>query len=278
MNSTSSAAMLRQAFQRLAIAPAAMKPATTTSSSFSPFSPFSAFSASSSSSRTFSTAMAPSIRPALSQASPLSLQSQSRAFSATAAQGGSWLEPALDRRRSVMKGRPRVATGGSTKGTTVVWGDYGLQMYDHHRRISAKQLKVAEDTIKMRLRGERYRLYKRVNCNIGVFVAGNEIRMGKGKGSFDHWAARCSVNKVLFELRGALHEQVARDAFRLAGNKLPGQYKFVKRGEAPVVGITRLDGVTLEELKRPRRAVPAPAAAPAAPAATETAAETAPPS
>lgn len=74
-----------------------------------------------------------------------------------------------------MKGRPRVATGGSAKGTTVVWGDYGLRMYDHHRRISAKQLKVAEDTIKQRLRGQRYRLYKRVNCNIGVYVSGNEV-------------------------------------------------------------------------------------------------------
>ena len=168
--------MLRQALQRLTVAPAAMKPATTTSCSFSSLSSFSpSFSASSASSRTFSTAMAPLIRPSLSPASPLSLQSQSRAFSATAAQGGSWLEPQLDRRRSVMKGRPRVATGGSVKGTTVVWGDYGLQMYDHHRRISAKQLKVAEDTIKMRLRGQRYRLYKRVNCNIGVFVAGNEV-------------------------------------------------------------------------------------------------------
>jgi ribosomal protein L16/L10AE len=46
--------------------------------------------------------------------------------------------------------------------------------------------------------------------------------MGKGKGSFDHWAARVAVNQVLFEVRGMLHEQVVRDAFRLAGNKLPG--------------------------------------------------------
>ena len=48
------------------------------------------------------------------------------------------------------------------------------------------------------------------------------MRMGKGKGSFDHWAARVAVNQVLFEVRGMLHEQVVRDAFRLAGNKLPG--------------------------------------------------------
>lgn len=77
--------------------------------------------------------------------------------------------------------------------------------------------------------------------------------MGKGKGGFDHWATRVAVNRVIFEIRGAIHEQVVRDAFRLAGNKLPGFYEFVKKGEAPVVGITKLDGVTLDELKRPRK-------------------------
>jgi ribosomal protein L16/L10AE len=50
--------------------------------------------------------------------------------------------------------------------------------------------------------------------------------MGKGKGSFDHWAARIAVNQIVFEIRGLLHEQVIRDAFRLAGNKLPGTASF----------------------------------------------------
>lgn len=141
------------------------------------------------------------------------------------------------------KGRPRVATGGSTKGTTVIWGDYGLRMTDSQRRISAKSLKMAEDTIKVRLRGQKYRLYKRKCCNIGVYVSGNEVsetganytplsitdanwlqmRMGKGKGSFDHWATRMAVSQILFEIRGRIHEQIVRDAFRLAGNKLPGK-------------------------------------------------------
>lgn len=81
--------------------------------------------------------------------------------------------------------------------------------------------------------------------------------MGKGKGSFDHWAARVAVNRVIFEIKGALHEQVARDAFRLAGNKLPGQYEFIKKGEPAVVGITKLrGGVTIEDLKRPRKQLP----------------------
>ncbi|KAJ9428565.1 P-loop containing nucleoside triphosphate hydrolase protein [Fusarium oxysporum] len=176
-----------------------------------------------------------------------------RAFSTTPSMLGNWLEPNLNRKKKMAKGRPRVATGGSTKGTTVIWGDYGLRMTDHHRRISAKQLKMAEDTIKVRLRGQKYRLYKRKNCNVGVYVSGNDMRMGKGKGSFDHWATRMAVSQILFEIRGRLHEQVVRDAFRLAGNKLPGQWEFVKKGEPPMVGITKLDGVTLEELKRPRR-------------------------
>lgn len=61
------------------------------------------------------------------------------------------------------------------KGTTIMIGDYGLRMIDHHRRISAAQLKLAEATIKQRLRGQRYRLYTRVNCNIGVYISGNEV-------------------------------------------------------------------------------------------------------
>ncbi|KJZ75045.1 hypothetical protein HIM_05531 [Hirsutella minnesotensis 3608] len=182
-----------------------------------------------------------------------------RPFSTTKPALGSWLEPSLDRRKKMPKGRPRVATGGSTKGTTVIWGDWGLRMTDHHRRISAKQLKMAEDTIKTRLRGQKFRLYKRKCCNVGVYVSGNEMRMGKGKGSFDHWATRMAVNQILFELKGRVHEQVVRDAFRLAGNKLPGQWEFAKKGDPAIVGITKLDGITLEELKRPRRQIaPAP--------------------
>ncbi|TGJ78227.1 hypothetical protein E0Z10_g10536 [Xylaria hypoxylon] len=198
----------------------------------------------------------PSIIPSAAAASRTIARPRNvRLFSASASMAGNWLEPKLDRKKKMMKGRPRVATGGSVKGTTVIWGDYGLRMIDHHRRIGAQALKVAEDTIKARLRGQKYRIYKRVCCNVGVYISGNEVRMGKGKGNFDHWAARIAVNQIVLELRGMIHEQVVRDAFRLAGNKLPGQWEFVKKGEAAIVGITKLDGVTLEELKRPRRKV-----------------------
>ena len=113
-------------------------------------------------------------------------------------------------------------TGGSTKGTTLVWGEYGLRMSYHDPRVSAKQFKIAEETIRRRLRGLNYKLYTRVSANIGVYTKGNEVRMGKGKGKFDYWAARVPVNRVIFELTGEVHEKVVRDAFRLAGHKLPG--------------------------------------------------------
>lgn len=120
--------------------------------------------------------------------------------------------------------------------------------------------------------------------------------MGKGKGSFDHWACRVAVNQVIFEIRGVVHEQVIRDAFRLAGNKLPGkiqyaaslistthinstgQYEFVKKGDPPVVGITKLEGVTLEELKRPRKKLPVVEAPPISTAAAATPSSGSPPS
>lgn len=115
---------------------------------------------------------APSV---LASLRPTHMSASIRLFSSTACVAGTWLEPNLNRKRKMMKGRPRVATGGSTLGTTIAWGDYGLRMRDHHRRISAHQLKIAEDTIKQRLRGQKYRLYKRVNCNVGVFVSGNDV-------------------------------------------------------------------------------------------------------
>ena len=145
----------------------------------------------------------------------------SRSFSTTP-ESLSWLQPKRGHKTKSRKGRPRVPTGGSTRGTTVVWGDWGLRMKDHDRRVSAAQLSIGAETIKKRLRGLKYRFYTRVCANIGVYTSGNEMRMGKGKGSFDYWASRVAVSKILFEVKGDLHERVVRDAFRLAASKMPG--------------------------------------------------------
>jgi hypothetical protein len=99
-----------------------------------------------------------------------------RQFSTTSRLSGNWLLPTKPEKKRSRKGRPRVPTGGSARGTTIVWGDYGLRMSDHHRRVSALQLKNGEEAIKVRLRGMRYRLYKRVCASIGVYSSGNEVR------------------------------------------------------------------------------------------------------
>lgn len=106
-----------------------------------------------------------------------------------------------------------------------------MRMKDHDRRIASQSFKIAYETIRRRLRGMKYRIYSRVSTNIGVYTKGNEQRMGKGKGKFDYWATRLPVSRVAFELKGDIHEKIAREAFRLAGHKLPGTlWPFVSFG------------------------------------------------
>ncbi|PNS16710.1 54S ribosomal protein L16, mitochondrial [Sphaceloma murrayae] len=196
-------------------------------------------------------------RPLLPSAQP-SLLPNVRPFSSTS-HFQNWLAPRSGKSGKDKKGRPRVPTGGSMRGTTVVWGDYGLRLLDHDRRISAAQLRNGEEAIKKRLRGLKYRMYTRISADIGVYMSGNETRMGKGKGSFDHWASRVAISKIIFELQGEVHEQVVKDAFRLAGNKMPGQYEFVKKGDPPVMGIAKVTSPMVEqELRNPRQPLPKP--------------------
>ncbi|KAI5852660.1 ribosomal protein L10e/L16 [Morchella snyderi] len=158
-----------------------------------------------------------------------------------------WLRPKGDP-KPAQKGRPRVPTGGSVRGTTVEWGDYGMRLKDHHRRLSAMHLKNAEEAIKKKLRGMKYKLYMRVACNIPVYTKGNEVRMGTGKGSHDFWATRVAVSKIIFELKGEVHEQIVKEAFRLAGDKMPGIYEFVRKGDYPVMGLTKMTPEAVEKM------------------------------
>jgi ribosomal protein L16 len=63
----------------------------------------------------------------------------------------------------------------------------------------------------------------RISAGTAVFTKGNESRMGTGKGAFDYWAARVPVSRIIFEVKADVHEQVIRDAMRLAANKMPGE-------------------------------------------------------
>ncbi|KAA8909167.1 50S ribosomal protein L16 [Sphaerosporella brunnea] len=195
--------------------------------------------------QSFAAAVRPSLRSALVLFRPAF--GESRGFAASSA-ARSWLLPKSGDHGSTRKGRPRVPIGGSMRGTTVVWGDYGLRMTDHHRRLTALQLRNAEETIKKKLRGMKYRLYTRISANIPVYTKGNETRMGTGKGSMDYWASRVPVSRVILELKGEVHEQIVRDAFRVAAAKLPGNYETIKKGDVPCIGVTRLTPENIEKM------------------------------
>jgi len=175
-----------------------------------------------------------------------------------------WLAPAQRPTHKTHKGRAHVPTGGSTRGTTVSWGQWGLRLNSLGGRVSAKQLKTAEETLLRRLRvvggggaKANYKVYHRVNAGVAVYTKGNDQRMGKGKGGFDYWAARVARGRIVFEVRGDIHETVVKDALRRAGNKLPGQWEFVRKGDPPVLGNTVMrDGITREQMFRPRRESP----------------------
>lgn len=137
------------------------------------------------------------------------------------------------------KGRVPVRIGGSIKGSSLQFGTYGLRLKTEGTRLTAQQLKEADNALMRYVRPlTNGKLFRRLCTNIAVCIKGNETRMGKGKGAFDHWMVRVPTGKIIFEMSGDdLHEKVAREAFRKAGSKLPGVYEFVSGESLVRVGL-----------------------------------------
>ncbi|KAI0045231.1 ribosomal protein L16 [Auriscalpium vulgare] len=150
------------------------------------------------------------------------------------------------------KGVIPIPTGGSTKGTTLAYGDWGLRIKGEGVRLSAKQLTSAEEVIKRKIKVVKgAKVYLRVFPDIPVCIKGNETRMGKGKGTFEFWATRVPTGRVIFEIGGApIREELARDALRQAGNKLPTVMEFIDKKTPPRLGslIMTPDVVAAEQL------------------------------
>ncbi|KAK9448087.1 mitochondrial 54S ribosomal protein uL16m [Limtongia smithiae] len=159
-------------------------------------------------------------------------------------------EPQIVRVRKQHKGRVPVRTGGSLKGTTLEFGTYGLRLVSHGVRISAKQLKECENVMMRIVRPlPGVTIFPRLTTNIAVCTKGNETRMGKGKGPFDYWAVRVVTGRIMLELTGEIHEQVAREALRLCAQKLPGQYEIVTRNtNTPVLGFEKTEKPATENV------------------------------
>jgi large subunit ribosomal protein L16 len=125
--------------------------------------------------------------------------------------------------RKQRKGR---ITGQAQKGADVSFGDFALKTLEPGR-ISARQIESARRAIQRSVkRGGK--LWIRIFPDKPITKKPAEVRMGKGKGSVDHWVAPVKPGRVLYEINGVTREQ-AQQAFKLAGYKLPVKTKFVER-------------------------------------------------
>jgi len=125
--------------------------------------------------------------------------------------------------RKQMRGRMK---GKATRGNTVVYGDWGLQAMEP-AWITSNQIEAA------RIAMTRYikrggKVWIKIFPDKPVTAKPAETRMGSGKGSPEYWVAVVKPGRVLFEIAGVA-DDVAREALRLAGYKLPIKTKIVKR-------------------------------------------------
>ena len=135
------------------------------------------------------------------------------------------LMPKRVKHRKVMRGR---RTGAAKGGTNVDFGQYGLKaMADGW--ITSRQIEAARIAMTRKIR-RGGKVWIRMFPDKPITKKPAEVRMGKGKGAPEIWVAVVKPGRILFEMEG-VPEELAREAFRLAGHKLPIKTKFVMRDE-----------------------------------------------
>jgi large subunit ribosomal protein L16 len=128
--------------------------------------------------------------------------------------------------RGRMKGR-------ATRGTTLAFGDFGLQALEAHW-LDSRQIEAARRAMTHFIkRGGK--VWIRIFPDKPVTAKPAETRMGSGKGAPDHWVAVIKPGRILFEISG-VKEDVAKQAMVLAGHKLPMDTRFVSRAEVTTDG------------------------------------------
>ena len=133
------------------------------------------------------------------------------------------LAPRNPRARSCQRGHYGGVRGNTTR---LAWGDYGL-VATTGGRVSARTLEAVRRVFRRRFR-RAGRLWIRVFPDTPVTRKPLESRMGKGKGTVDHWEARVAAGHVLYEMDGVAPE-LAAAAARTAGMKLPVGVRLVAR-------------------------------------------------
>ena len=133
------------------------------------------------------------------------------------------LQPKKTKFRKAHKGRIKgVAKGG----TDLNFGSFGLKAMEPER-ITARQIEAARRAMTRQMKRVG-RVWIRIFPDVPVTKKPTEVRMGKGKGSVEFWAAKVKPGRIMFEIDGVA-EPIAREALSLAAAKLPIKTRIVKR-------------------------------------------------
>ena len=122
-----------------------------------------------------------------------------------------------------MKGKNR---GLASQGNKVSFGEYGLKATDRGR-ITARQIEAARKAMTRHIRREG-KIWIRIFPDKPITKKPLEVRQGKGKGNVEYWVAQIQPGRILYEMSG-VDENLAKEALKLAGAKLPIDTKFVTR-------------------------------------------------
>ena len=139
------------------------------------------------------------------------------------------LAPKRVKFRKWQKGRLR---GPALRGATIAFGDIGLKTVEHGK-LTNQQIEAARIAM-TRFIKRGGKVWIDIFPHKPITKHPAEARMGSGKGNVEYWVAVVKPGRVMFEMAG-VSEADAREAMRLAGNKLPVKCKFVKKEAAPAV-------------------------------------------
>jgi large subunit ribosomal protein L16 len=131
------------------------------------------------------------------------------------------LQPKRTKHRKMQKGRMK---GDTKRGDTIAFGTFGLKALDSVW-LTNKQIESARQALTRHMKREG-NVWIRIFPDKPITKKPAEVRMGKGKGNHEGWAAVVQPGRIIFEADG-VPMQVAKEAFELAAQKLPIQTKFV---------------------------------------------------
>lgn len=133
------------------------------------------------------------------------------------------LQPKRTKFRKQFKGKIK---GTAKGGTDLNFGAYGLKALEPNR-VNAREIEAARRAITRHMK-RAGRVWIRIFPDTPVTSKPTEVRMGKGKGSVEFWAAKVKPGRIMFEIDG-VGEPVAKEALRLAAMKLPVKCRIVAR-------------------------------------------------